>query len=220
MNDPPALSRSTSDGGGAAPALPIPERIGRYSVIDRLATGGMAEVFVCVERQRYAAVEAAVERLVVVKRILPHLAIHQAFVDMFLAEARYVARIQHPNVVQIFELGEDSGTPFLSMEYVAGCSLRDLLVAAIESGQAIPPGVAAALAAQACAGAHAAHELKDGAGKLLGLVHRDISPHNLMVTAEGHVKLLDFGIAKATDAIGQDNTRTGALKGKVHYMAP
>jgi serine/threonine protein kinase len=123
-------------------------------------------------------------------------------------------------VVQIHELGEDSGLPFLSMEYVAGCSLRDLLVAAIEAGQPIPVGVALGLAMQACAGAHAAHELTDGHGKTLGLVHRDISPHNLMVTADGHVKLLDFGIAKATEATGLDNTRTGALKGKVHYMAP
>ncbi len=217
------LSRSTSDGsrleGGASPTLPVPERIGRYHVIDRLAAGGMAEVFVCVERQRFGDRET-VERLVVVKRILPHLAIHQAFVDMFLAEARYVARINHPNVVQIYELGEDHGLPFLSMEYVSGCSLRDLLVAAIEHDKALPPGVASSLSAQACAGAHAAHELKDGHGKLLGLVHRDISPHNLMVTAEGHVKLLDFGIAKATEAMGDDNTRTGALKGKVHYMAP
>jgi phosphate/phosphite/phosphonate ABC transporter binding protein len=175
----------------------------------------MAEVFICIERQL-----AGLERLIVVKRILPHLAIHDAFVEMFLAEARYVARINHPNVVQIHELGEDSGLPFLSMEYVAGCSLRDLLVAAIEAGQPIPVGVAVGLAMQATAGAHAAHELTDGHGKSLGLVHRDISPHNLMVTADGHVKLLDFGIAKATEATGLDNTRTGALKGKVHYMAP
>ncbi len=210
---------SRSSGGGpssAGPLLPIPDTIGRYEVLDRLATGGMAEVFVCSERQM-----AGLERLVVVKRILPHLAVHEPFVEMFLAEARYVARINHPNVVQIFELGEDQGAPFLSMEYVNGVSLRDLLVAAIEAGRPFPLGVAASLAAQACAGAHAAHELKDAQGKPLGLVHRDISPHNLMVTAEGHVKLLDFGIAKATEAPGfVDNTRTGALKGKVHYMAP
>jgi serine/threonine-protein kinase len=210
------ISRSRSDGTATATAqLPIPDQIGRYQVIDRLATGGMAEVFICLERQL-----AGLERLIVVKRILPHLAIHDTFVEMFLAEARYVARINHPNVVQIHELGEDGGLPFLSMEYVAGCSLRDLLVAAIESGKLLPAGVAIGLALQACAGAHAAHELTDSHGKSLGLVHRDISPHNLMVTNEGHVKLLDFGIAKATEATGLDNTRTGALKGKVHYMAP
>ena len=215
------ISRSRSD--STIPAgghLPIPEQIGRYQVIDRLAVGGMAEVFICIERQL-----AGLERLVVVKRILPHLAMHENFVEMFLAEARWVARINHPNVVQIHELGADSSnvgnTPFLSMEYVAGCSLRDLLVAAIEADSPLPVGVAVGLALQACAGAHAAHELTGGDGKALGLVHRDISPHNLMVTADGHVKLLDFGIAKATEDTGLDNnTRTGALKGKVHYMAP
>ncbi|HEY1098295.1 MAG TPA: PhnD/SsuA/transferrin family substrate-binding protein [Myxococcota bacterium] len=216
------ISRSRSD--NTVPAgghLPVPEQIGRYQVIDRLAVGGMAEVFICVERQL-----AGLERLVVVKRILPHLAMHESFVAMFLAEARWVARINHPNVVQIHELGEeDTGTlgavtPYLSMEYVAGCSLRDLLVAAIGAGQPLPVGVAVGLAIQACAGAHAAHELVGADGKPLGLVHRDISPHNLMVTADGHVKLLDFGIAKATEETGLDHTRTGALKGKVHYMAP
>ncbi len=214
------ISRSHND--ATIPAgghLPVPEQIGRYRVIDRLAVGGMAEVFVCIERQL-----AGLSRLVVVKRILPHLAMHENFVEMFLAEARYVARINHPNVVQIHELGAEStalgNTPYLSMEYIAGCSLRDLLVAAIEAGKPLPPGVAVGLALQACAGAHAAHELTDVDGKPLGLVHRDISPHNLMVTADGHVKLLDFGIAKATEDTGLDNTRTGALKGKVHYMAP
>jgi eukaryotic-like serine/threonine-protein kinase len=203
------------------PALPVPKRIGRYEVIDRLATGGMAEVFICCERGL-----GGLERLVVVKRILPHLAVHPAFVEMFLAEARYVARLNHPNVVQIYELGEevslDTGaSPYLAMEYVPGSSVRDVLVAAIERGVETPIGAAMGLIAQACAGAHTAHELTDGSGRPLGLVHRDISPHNLMVTGEGHVKLLDFGIAKATEAAElDDHTRTGALKGKVHYMAP
>jgi serine/threonine-protein kinase len=175
----------------------------------------MAEVFICVERQL-----AGLERLVVVKRILPHLAVHESFVEMFQAEARYTINVNHPNVVKIHELGEDGGLPYLSMEYVPGCSLRDLLVAAIESGRPLPAGVGVGLAIQACAGAHAAHELTDARGRPLGLVHRDISPHNLMVTVDGHVKLLDFGIAKATEDSGLDNTRTGTLKGKVHYMAP
>lgn len=209
------ISRSRSDGTATVTAqLPIPDHIGRYQVIDRLATGGMAEVFICIERQL-----AGLERLVVVKRILPHLAVHESFVEMFQAEARYAININHPAVVKIHELGEDAGLPYLSMEYVPGCSLRDLLVAAIEAGKPLPPGVAVGIALQACAGAHAAHELTDDRGKPLGLVHRDISPHNLMVTGDGHVKLLDFGIAKATET-SLDNTRTGTLKGKVHYMAP
>lgn len=200
----------------AVPILPIPKRIARYEVIDRLATGGMAEVFICCERGH-----AGLERLVVVKRILPHLAVHAAFVEMFLAEARWVARMNHPNIVQVYELGEDGGTPYLAMEYVPGSSVRDVVVAAIEQQVPTPVGAALSIIAQACAGAHAAHELTDPSGHPLGLVHRDISPHNLMVTAEGHTKLLDFGIAKATEVADlDDKTRTGALKGKVHYMAP
>lgn len=205
----------------SAPALPVPKRIGRFEVLGRLATGGMADVFICSERGL-----GGLERFVVVKRILPNLVVHPAFVEMFLAEARYVARLNHPNVVQIIELGEEAdhtlgATPYLAMEYVAGSSLRDVLVASIERFVLPPVGAAIGLIAQACAGAHAAHELTDPEGKPLGLVHRDISPHNLMVTGEGHVKLLDFGIAKATEAQDlEDSTRTGALKGKVHYMAP
>ena len=105
----------------------VPKRIGRFTVIDRLASGGMAEIFVCCERGL-----AGMQRLVVVKKILPHLAVQQAFVEMFLDEARYVARLNHPNVVQIIELGEDDNAPYLAMEYVPGSSLRDLLIAAIE----------------------------------------------------------------------------------------
>jgi phosphate/phosphite/phosphonate ABC transporter binding protein len=140
---------------------------------------------------------------------------------MFLAEARWVARMSHPNIVQVYELGEDQGAPYLAMEYVPGSSVRDVVVAAIEREEPTPIGAALSIIAQACAGAHAAHELCDPTGQPLGLVHRDISPHNLMVTAEGHTKLLDFGIAKATEVADlDDKTRTGALKGKVHYMAP
>ncbi len=211
-----AISKSEPRIPPSTPQLPIPKTIGRYEVVDRLATGGMAEVFVCCDRGM-----AGLERLIVIKRILPHLAVHAQFVEMFLAEARYVARLNHPNVVQIHELGEDHDAPYLAMEYVPGSSVRDVLIAAIETGTETPAGAGIGLIAQACAGAHAAHELCDPQGKPLGLVHRDISPHNLMVTAEGHVKLLDFGIAKATEAASlEDHTRTGALKGKVHYMAP
>ncbi len=196
---------------------PIPRQLGRYEVIDRLAVGGMAEVFACYERA-----VGDFERLAVVKRILPQLAAQPSFVSMFLAEARYVARLNHPNVVQVFELAEDEhNTPFLAMEYIAGSSAREVIVAAIEANQRVPVGAAVGIAVQACAGAHAAHELTDPKGRPLGLVHRDISPHNLMITSDGHVKLLDFGIAKATEAVDrEDATRTGGLKGKVHYMSP
>jgi phosphate/phosphite/phosphonate ABC transporter binding protein len=201
--------------------VPQGRRLGRYQLAERLATGGMAEIFLAMERG-----PGGLERLVVVKRILPHLAIHDTFVEMFLQEARFVARMNHPNVVQIFELGEqdpkepgDKGAFYIAMEYVAGASLRELMRAAALQKREVPIEVALSVVTQACAGAHAAHELTDAQGKSIGLVHRDISPHNLMVTREGHVKLLDFGIAKATE-VALENTRTGALKGKVHYMSP
>jgi len=191
-----------------------PQMAGRYHLIERLAIGGMAEVFLGSERG-----ENALDRLVVVKRILPHLAADQAFVDMFLNEARIAARISHPHVVQIYELGEDSaGMPFIAMEYFPGSTLKELSKAAHAAQTRLPVAAVVQLLMQACAGAHAAHELKDHGGKLYGLVHRDLSPHNLMVDDNGHVKLLDFGIAKATE--GMDNTRTGMLKGKIAYMSP
>jgi len=188
--------------------------LGRFELVYRLDVGGMAEIFLALERGAHGF-----ERLVVIKRALPHLAARRAFREMFLQEARFVARLNHPNIVQIHELGEAEGSAFIAMEHVLGVSFRDLLRAVVDDEKPIPLGVAVGLVAQACAGAHAAHELTDPDRKPLGLVHRDISPHNLMVTRGGHVKLLDFGIAKATE-LGIDTTRTGALKGKIHYMSP
>ena len=188
--------------------------LGRFELVHRLEVGGMAEIFLALERGLHDF-----ERVVVIKRALPHLAQKADFREMFLQEARWVARLNHPNIVQIYELGEADGSAFIAMEHVIGVSFRDLVSRAVNAEKPIPIGVVIGLVAQACAGAHAAHELTDPQGTLLGLVHRDISPHNLMVTGGGHVKLLDFGIAKATQH-GVDTTRTGALKGKVHYMAP
>jgi serine/threonine-protein kinase len=188
--------------------------LGRFELVHRLEVGGMAEIFLALERSAHDF-----ERVVVIKKALPHLAQKANFREMFLQEARWVARLNHPNIVQIYELGEADGAAFIAMEHVSGISFRDLVSTAVHAAKPVPLGVVVGLMAQACAGAHAAHELTDPDGKALGLVHRDISPHNLMVTGAGHVKLLDFGIAKATE-LGIDTTRTGALKGKVHYMSP
>lgn len=191
---------------------PSPRHLGRYELLTRLATGGMAEVYLARERG-----VRGLERLVVVKRILPHLAVQPSFVDMFVREARIIARLSHPNVVQIYELAEEDGEFYIVMEYVAGGTLRELLEA---TDHPIPVGVAVSLVSQACRGAHAAHELKDTSGRPLGLVHRDISPHNLMVTRDGCVKLLDFGIAKSTRHGSLESTDSGTLKGKHSYMSP
>jgi phosphate/phosphite/phosphonate ABC transporter binding protein len=188
--------------------------LGRFELIQRLEVGGMAEIFLALEQGLHDF-----ERVVVVKRALPHLATKASFREMFLQEARWVARLNHPNIVQIYELGEAEGSAFIAMEHVPGVSFRELVSSAVERGASAPLGVVVGLVEQACAGAHAAHELTDPQGQSLGLVHRDISPHNLMVTAGGNVKLLDFGIAKATE-LGVDTTRPGSVKGKLHYMSP
>ena len=185
----------------------------RIEPLTRLATGGMAEIWLAREHGA-----AGLERFVVIKRLLPHLARDEGIVDMFVSEARFVARLVHPNVVQIHELAEDEHGYFLVMEYVAGCTVRELTGALKRTDETLSPDVAVCIVEQACRGAHAAHELTDSSGQPLGLVHRDISPHNLMIGPGGHVKLLDFGIAKATEAA--EATHTGSLKGKSGYMSP
>ena len=187
--------------------------VGRYQVLALLATGGMAEVFL-------AKLQGArgFERAVVLKRVLPHLARQAHFRTMFLDEAKVVAAIAHPNVVQVHELGEEEDDLFLVMEYVAGESLATLLKRVAGDGERLPAHVAAFIVAQAAAGLHAAHELIDDEGQSLEVVHRDVSPHNLMITYDGQVKLLDFGIAKSENAT--HNTESGVMKGKFAYMAP
>lgn len=190
------------------------DTIGKYELVSRLATGGMAEVFLARERGI-----AGLERLVVIKRMLPHLADDPAFVDMFLREARLIARINHPNIVHIHELGEEAGRYFIALEYIHGVTVRELQVLAAEQGQELPIEVAVAITAQACRGLRAAHELTDLDGKPLGVIHRDISPHNLMCTSQGNIKLLDFGVAKITQ-MEEEATYSGELKGKFSYMSP
>lgn len=189
-------------------------RIDRYEVVTRIATGGMAELFLA----RETGIGGA-ERLVVLKRILPHLAQQRAFVDMFLREARTASRLEHPNVVRIYATGEHDGTFYLAMEYLEGTTVRELQLLAREQGERVPLDVALAVGVQAARGIHAAHELRDAEGQHLGLVHRDVSPHNLMLTVAGVVKLLDFGVAKYTEALSEA-TYSGAVKGKFGYMSP
>ncbi|MEO8843866.1 MAG: protein kinase [Kofleriaceae bacterium] len=185
---------------------------GKYTLVAKLATGGMAEIFLA----RLLS-DGGFEKLVCIKRILPHLAKDPQFVAMFLDEARVVARISHPNVCQVFELGEISGQYYIAMEYLAGVPLsvfrrRDYYPAPPD------PRLVAGFGVQACEGLHHAHQLKDANGDQLGVVHRDISPQNLFVTLDGIVKVLDFGIAKVQDQ--SVRTSTGAVKGTYCYMSP
>jgi serine/threonine-protein kinase len=159
------------------------------------------------------------EKLVAIKTILPHFAQEPRFRGMFLDEARIASGIQHVNVAQILDLGEEDGVVFLAMEWVEGDALSRLARGVHEKGLPFPPGVALRILADACAGLHAAHELRDRSGASLEIVHRDVSPHNILVSQQGMAKVIDFGIAKARDRLGGD-TDTGSFKGKVRYVAP
>ncbi|MCB9636561.1 MAG: serine/threonine protein kinase [Sandaracinus sp.] len=197
----------------AAVSPSLPERFGRYEVASLLATGGMAEVYLAklVGPERF-------ERAVVVKRILPHLARDEAFRTMFLDEARLAAWIHHPNVVTVHELAQADGELYLVMDYVEGETLASVIKQLGRAGESMPVHVAVHVLAEACAGLHAAHELKDEQGGTRGIVHRDVSPQNLMVDYHGTVRVLDFGIASAVDR--STSTQSGVVKGKFAYMSP
>ncbi len=188
-------------------------RLGKYRLIRQLAVGGMGEVYLA--RQEGPA---GFSKPAVIKRILPHLAKEQAFVEMFLNEARMAALLSHPNVVQIFELGEADGTWFIAMEYIHGQTLRAAKRALKEQSRIFPPHLLAHVAAQALHGLQYAHTLVGPEGEQLDVIHRDLSPDNVMVGFNGQVKVLDFGIAKAVSA--SSTTRSGAVKGKFAYMPP
>ena len=187
-------------------------RFGKYTLVAKLATGGMAEIFLA----RLHG-DGGFEKLVCIKRILPHLAKDPQFIAMFLDEARVAARISHPNVCQVFELGEWQRQYYIAMEYLEGVPLA--VFRRKDFYQAPPdPRLVAGIGVQACEGLHHAHQLKRPDGELLGVVHRDITPQNIFATTDGVVKVLDFGIAKVQDA--SVRTSTGAVKGTYAYMAP
>ncbi len=188
-------------------------KLGRYELQAKLAVGGMAEIWLA--RQ---SGPAGFTKELVIKKILPHLTADKTFVEMFLNEGRLAALVNHPNVVQVFELGQHGEDYFLVMEHVAGWSLRAVLRRLGERGEQAPIGCIARLMAQVCRGLHAAHELTDASGRPQQLVHRDVSPENVLVSKSGEAKVADFGIAKAVSAAG--TTRPGETKGKLAYMPP
>ncbi|WP_368671416.1 serine/threonine protein kinase, partial [Corallococcus exiguus] len=184
--------------------------VGKYVVRRKLAEGGMAEIFLCTARG-----PEGFEKEVVIKRVRAFLASDPDFVQMFIAEARLASRLNHANVVQIFDFDKHEDTYYLAMEYVRGCSLWELRKRSKEAMTPMPPVLVAHIGAEVARGLHYAHRLRVN-GELLNLVHRDVTPHNVLVSYDGAVKLTDFGIAKA----GNKLTNPGVLKGKFAYMSP
>ncbi|MBL8952205.1 MAG: serine/threonine protein kinase [Myxococcaceae bacterium] len=193
--------------------MKFPATYGAYTLLAELGEGGMAQVFLARKSG-----PGGFAKLHVIKRILPALGKEPEFVQMFLDEARLAARFEHPNVVQVYSLGDAEGSLYLEMEYLAGQSVAGLVREAVRQGVSVPPTFSARIVADACDGLHYVHDFREVDGTPLNIVHRDVSPQNLFVTYEGRVKLLDFGVAKAATTLTK--TRTGSVKGKVSYMAP
>ena len=193
----------------------MPVRFGKYTLIRKLAVGGMAELFLALQRS-----VAGFEKLIVVKRVLPHLAKDESFIEMLLAEARIAATLNHPNVAHIYDVGSVDGQFYIAMEHIHGEDLRSLVRQMKNKNvTSFPLEHALAIVLGCCAGLAYAHDKKDLDGIPMGIVHRDVSPQNILVTFTGDVKLVDFGIAKAGRGQMED-TGSGQLKGKVPYMSP
>ncbi len=189
------------------------QKMGKYLLLDRIAVGGMAEVF----RGKIIG-EQGFEKPVVIKKMLPHLAVDPAMMEQFVDEAKLAAHFQHENIVHIYDFGESDGDYFIAMEYLAGKDLELVFNRLIQTGQKMPLGHILRITAKICKGLEYAHNLKDLSGKPLNFIHRDISPRNIFITYEGKIKILDFGIAKTESQTGQ--TQVGTIKGKVAYMSP
>jgi serine/threonine protein kinase len=187
--------------------------LGRYELLQRLAIGGMAELYLA----RATGIQGF-QKLVALKRILPQYAVNDEFVAMFLDEARLAATLQHANIAQVYDIGQSDDALFFTMEFIHGEDVRSILKTSCRRAARVPIEHALAIIAGAAAGLHAAHEKTALDGRPLRIVHRDVSPSNVIVSYDGGVKIIDFGVAKA--ARRQRETRTGTLKGKIAYMSP
>ncbi|MGH9367526.1 MAG: protein kinase domain-containing protein, partial [Thermoanaerobaculia bacterium] len=224
---PPAVPAAGSTPPAAAPrvepprtpeAPPVsasgPDQFGQYEILERIASGGMAELY----KARRSGVEGF-QKIVAIKKILPHLADNEGFLLMFADEAKLAAQLNHPNIVHIYDLGKiEGGGYFIAMEHVEGRDLRATLESARELGMSLPVPLAVYVASKVAAALDYAHRRRDGEGQDLHIVHRDVSPQNILISYEGDIKLCDFGIAKAASKVSQ--TESGALKGKIQYMSP
>lgn len=190
------------------------KKFGRYFLLDRIAQGGMAEIY----RARMTTSDGGV-RLLAIKRITSGMGSNSEFVEMFQSEIKVAMGFSHPNIVQLFDFGEEKNQPYIAMDLVDGKNLRQLITKQAERKMSFPVELAAYIVEQAAAGLHYAHEFKDKiTGQHLGIIHRDVSPQNLLISFEGNVKVIDFGIAKADT--GGENTRVGVIKGKPSYLSP
>jgi len=190
-----------------------PSKFGKYLLLDRIAVGGMAEVFVA----KAFGVEGF-ERLLAIKKILPTMGEDQEFISMFVDEARIAVQLSHANIVQVLELGKHEENLYIAMEYISGRDVRQLLERFRKRGRPMPAPQACLIVAKVCEALDYAHRKRDARGVPLGIVHRDVSPQNVLVSFEGEVKLIDFGIAKAESRL--QRTQAGILKGKFSYMSP
>jgi serine/threonine-protein kinase len=199
--------------GGPTGAGGATIQLGRYQLLDALGVGGMAEVF----RARTFG-PGGFERQVVIKRIQPVHGSDPEFVKMFVDEAKILGMLHHPNVVQVYDFGDDDGTLFLAMEYVDGPSISRVLRSLRGSGRKMPPAIAAYIAREVCRALDYVHNLGGPDGQPLRIVHRDVTPSNIVLTSSGGLKLLDFGVAKFKSS--EQLTRAGTVKGKPAYLAP
>jgi TonB family protein len=188
-------------------------KFGQYVLLEKIATGGMAEVW----KARMRGVEGF-QKIVAIKKILPHLSDNQDFIEMFVDEAKLAAQLNHNNIIHIYDLGKIQSSYYIAMEYIDGYDLKNILKKAQERDQPLSVEIALFIASKIAAALDYAHRKRDFEDKEMGLVHRDVSPQNVLISEEGDIKLCDFGIAKA--ASKASHTQAGALKGKLQYMSP
>ncbi len=186
---------------------------GRYELLERIDVGGMAEVF----RAKLRGA-AGFERIVAVKRILPYIAESAEVRTMFVDEAKLAVQLNHPNIAQVFDLGEVDGHYFIAMEFVDGHSVRAILERFAERGRRLPEDATCTILCEVAEALHHAHFAEDSLGRPLGVIHRDVSPHNVLLSYAGEVKVIDFGLAKAANRASQ--TKAGVVKGKLAYLSP